>query len=127
MAPPALPPTCARPGLLPGRSASAACSRAAAVRHPPPVTALPRAPRSFASPSRRSCNEWEERPGGRPCGRDDRDATSRTLGSQDAQTVRPVQQKNCAIRNFFSHGDPEVRSEEHTSELQSLMLISYAV
>src|SRR3546814_3610528 len=39
---------------------------------------------------------------------------------------RPVRMMSTSLRNFTSD-NVEVRSEEHTSELQSLMRISYAV
>src|SRR3546814_15108604 len=35
--------------------------------------------------------------------------------------------QNLALNRLRSNADPSVRSEEHTSELQSLMRISYAV
>src|SRR3546814_5460117 len=48
--------------------------------------------------------------------------------TDDGQQRHRCRKKSSQIpQGFIAHGIPEFRSEEHTSELQSLMRISYAV
>src|SRR3546814_6626522 len=55
-------------------------------------------------------------------------ATSRSLNSRLASWVGNCPMShNCNSRSASSQVDASARSEEHTSELQSLMRISYAV
>src|SRR3546814_3715093 len=81
-----------------------------------PSTTLFRSPRSdrdrYARPSRLSA------PAARQRGRE-RDPSRTVLGAGRARRARR--------RDLEVHQDVAVRSEEHTSELQSLMRISYAV
>src|SRR3546814_8181926 len=51
--------------------------------------------------------------------------TTNHLGAKDAPQVHPVVAS--AAREVLNKSENERRSEEHTSELQSLMRISYAV
>src|SRR3546814_8502633 len=48
-------------------------------------------------------------------------------GYDDAIGVRPLRRRRALVRQAREEGVPQHRSEEHTSELQSLMRISYAV
>src|SRR3546814_3583136 len=47
--------------------------------------------------------------------------------AQDGQTLQNLSPRRCAIPRFCRPCAGNLRSEEHTSELQSLMRISYAV
>src|SRR3546814_4255861 len=67
--------------------------------------------------------------------RDDRNVTSTQLadvfgrfrGEELAHTAVHDGLPARCLHQTLAHGEPFVRSEEHTSELQSLMRISYAV
>src|SRR3546814_6121334 len=61
--------------------------------------------------------------GGRRCRR----ARSAARAPAAAVVVRPVQGGRAVAAFRAARGQPLARSEEHTSELQSLMRISYAV
>src|SRR3546814_4808828 len=78
-----------------------------------PYTTLFRSPLSIRRPGA----GWPDR---NPA---DHVARNQTLGGAEGQSA----QRNAAPRRRGGRGIPLSRSEEHTSELQSLMRISYAV
>src|SRR5213083_2182882 len=56
--------------------------------------------------------------------------TANTLSLHDALPIYPVVLaacEACGVEEVYAMGGAQARSEEHTSELQSLAVISYAV
>src|SRR3546814_10229081 len=78
--------------------------------------------RTLPAADLRRQSTWEPRPGDMGRGR-----SHRSLSSHAGHAEPSHRRAAYSQGRFRAHADPRVRSEEHTSELQSLMRISYAV
>src|SRR3546814_2821757 len=81
-------------------------------------------PRSLNEPSTCRRRQWNARHPARPEG--DRRAATSYVGRPASSSAVPTLHHSAA-REDCAQDTPQSRSEEHTSELQSLMRISYAV
>src|SRR3546814_4685136 len=78
-------------------------------------------------PARRTLAEFGLPPGVYPAGRLDHDSEGLLLLTDDGALAHRITDPRHKLRKTYLVQVEGMRSEEHTSELQSLMRISYAV